>query len=227
MVTEACLLTLRNVTRSFGETALLRGVDLEIWPGKHALILGPSGSGKTTLLNLIARLLPLDGGQILFQGEDCNKQGSPQAWRLRHIGQVFQEIHLLEALTVFQNIEMVQFQSADPDPLPLAELLGPLGLGERTHESVRHLSRGERQRVALARAFANRPRLVLADEPTASLDASTREASLDHLFSLCEQVGSTALVVSHDAALQERGEFAQQWEMREGRLETSQDTVGG
>ena len=226
-MTEACLLTLRNVTLSFGQTALLRGVDLDLRRGEHGLILGPSGSGKTTLLNLIARLLPVDGGQIAFGGEDFGKLGSPQAWRLRHIGQVFQEIHLLEALTVFENIEMVQLEAGIPDPIPVEDLLTPLGLGERMHESVRHLSRGERQRVALARAFANRPGLVLADEPTASLDASTREASLDHLFGLCDRVGSTALVVSHDLSLRQRSEFARQWRLGEGRLSECRDTVGG
>ena len=211
------LLSARGLAKSFGEARVLDDVDLEVARGQHTLIFGPSGSGKSTLLNLIATLLAPDRGELRFDGTPYEELGDPRAFRLRYIGLMFQDFHLLESLTVAQNVEMVQMARGGDGLLSLRELLEPLGLGERMRSPVKILSRGERQRVALARAFANRPSLVLGDEPTASLDPSNRGRTLDHLFGLCERTGATAIVVSHDHAIASRPEFAQVLELDRGR----------
>ena len=212
------LLQFDRVHRAFDGIQVLRGADLTVRTGEHVLVFGPSGSGKTTVLNLAARLLEPDSGTVAYAGRDLAQSGDPRTYRLAHIGFVFQEFHLLESLTVYQNIEMVQLARGAPDPLDIALLLGPLDLLDRRDAPVRVLSRGERQRVALARAFANRPSLVLADEPTASLDPSKAHATMDHLFDLLGRTGATALVVSHDEALAKRAEFTQVLRLEGGAL---------
>jgi len=195
-------LEIEGLHRSFGARAVLRGVDLAIERGEHALILGPSGSGKSTLLHLLARLLEPDAGAIRLEGQPITARGDAAAFRRTHIGIVFQEFHLLDALTPRQNLQLVG-DACPPGPeLPTPEaLLDPLGLLDRIDSPVHELSRGERQRVALARAFANRPQLILADEPTASLDPDNRARSMALFFDLCDRMEATALVVSHDPAL--------------------------
>ncbi len=211
------LLEVRGVAKSFGEARVLDGVTLNVARGQHTLVFGPSGSGKSTLLNLIASLLPPDQGELVFDGTPYSQLGDARAFRLQHIGLMFQDFHLLESLTVLQNVEMVQMARGGEGLIPIRELLEPLGLGDRLRASVRILSRGERQRVALARAFANRPSIVLGDEPTASLDPSNRGRTLDHLFGLCERTQATAIVVSHDHAIADRPEFGQVLELDRGR----------
>lgn len=203
------MLSLTNIEKSWGETHVLRGLDLKVEIGQHTLISGPSGAGKSTLLNVIARLIVPDAGELQFNGINYEKITDPARFRMDHIGVVFQEIHLIESLTVAENLEMVQLSSGKDSPATIRELLIPLGIGGLIDKRTRLLSRGERQRVALARAFANSPELVLADEPTASLDPSNRHSTLDHLFALCELFGSTALVVSHDPEIESRCEFLQ------------------
>ena len=148
-------------------------------------------------------------------------------FRGEKIGFVFQDLHLLETLTVAQNIELVQAALGTKEDAPTpAMLLEPLGLIERLNDRVSILSRGERQRVALARAFANKPALLLADEPTSSLDPGSRDQTLRHLWALCEHTGATALVVSHDHALREDAHFANRWALAEGRLTDAASAQG-
>ena len=202
-------LQLTDIAQSFDELKVLYGLELSIERGEHCLIYGPSGSGKTTLLNLIARLLEPDRGTLALEGRSYTDFGRADGFRLEHIGFVFQEFHLLEAMTVAQNIEIVQAASRKKGPaLSLAELLEPLALASFSKTKVKRLSRGERQRVALARALANRPTLLLADEPTASLDPGNRSATIGHLFSMCAQTGATGIVVSHDEALLSHASFS-------------------
>ncbi len=207
------MLAAHGIEKRWGDHPVLRGLDLEVSEGEHTLVAGPSGSGKSTLIHVLGRLAPADAGALHFRGAPV--AGDAAAWRLAHVGLVFQEILLIESLTVKQNLRLVQ---RGPSPLDPAALLEPLGLSDRLDAAARVLSRGERQRVALARAFANRPTLLLADEPTASLDPAARSATLDHLFQLCEQVGTTAIIVSHDPMVADRSELRQSFRMHEGRL---------
>jgi putative ABC transport system ATP-binding protein len=201
------MLEIQGLEKRFGERVLFADLDLVIAPGAHTLIEGESGVGKTTLLNLIARLDSPTSGSCSFGGTPYSRLGNPAAFRLRELGILFQELHLIPSLSVLQNLDLVMRSSGRKgEPMALLEALGIASLG---HQRVVHLSRGECQRVALARAFANGPKLILADEPTNSLDAVHREQCLDQLFSLCAKTGATALVVSHDSAVAARGEFAQ------------------
>ncbi len=206
-----------DLYKRWEDMEVLRGVDLRLKAGEHTALCGPSGSGKSTLLNLIARLYEPDAGALSFDGTPYAECGKPQDFRLSRLGLVFQEVDLLESLSVAQNIEMIRLAAGGSGPR-VEELLEPLGLERRRDARVGVLSRGERQRVALARAFANGPRFLLADEPTASLDPSNRDRTLEFMFSLCEQMGATALVVSHDLGVFERSEFRQRCRLEGGRI---------
>ncbi|MGB0592309.1 MAG: ABC transporter ATP-binding protein [Myxococcota bacterium] len=211
------LLTLHEVSLALGGSEVLRQASLCVRSGEHALVLGPSGSGKTTLLNVASGLLSPERGEVQFRERPLSAYGSPARFRREQIGFVFQDLHLLETLTVAQNIALVQAAMGAPSDAPSpSSLLGPLGMEAHLNRRVSVLSRGERQRVALARAFANRPSLILADEPTSSLDPGSREQTLSHLWTLCEQTGATALVVSHDEALRDDARFTARWLLSAG-----------
>jgi putative ABC transport system ATP-binding protein len=202
------MLRIEGLGKSWDGVAILQGLDLKVEPGQHTLIMGPSGCGKSTLLHLIARLARPDAGEIFLDGERISTLGRSGAYRLSRIGLVFQDVHLIESLSVRQNIELVQ--SLSPRSVDsVMELVEPLGLADVLDRRVGRMSRGERQRVAIARAFANRPRLILADEPTASLDPSSRDQCLNHLFDLAARAESTVIVVSHDAEVSHRVELGQ------------------
>jgi ABC-type lipoprotein export system ATPase subunit len=202
------MLRIEGLCKAWEGVSILEGLDLSVDEGQHTLIMGPSGSGKSTLLYLVARLARPDAGQVLLDGKSVRSLGDAAHYRLAHIGLVFQDVHLLEGLSVRHNIEMIQALSPR-ESIPAPELTEPLGLQPLLDRTVCKLSRGERQRVALARAFANRPRLVLADEPTASLDPSSRDQCLDHLFGLADRTQATVLLVSHDPGVADRSELQQ------------------
>jgi putative ABC transport system ATP-binding protein len=212
------LLQIQDVVHAYDGPAVLDGLNLRVEAGAHVLIEGPSGSGKTTLLNVAGALLVPQAGSVSFDGQNLANLGDRAGHRLRNLGFVFQEFHLLESLSARHNVGLVQAARGGTPAHTVDALLGPLGLDGRLDAPVRLLSRGERQRVALARAFANRPRLVLADEPTASLDPSRADATLSHLFELAQATGATVLMVSHDRALRERPEFVQRVTMDGGRI---------
>jgi len=213
------LLHIESLTvRRDGERPVLQDLDLTVDEGQHTLLLGPSGCGKTSLIYVIAQLLRFESGSVRFTGRPLTDWGDPRAFRLRHLGLVFQEVHLLDPLSVRHNLEMVRNLSGDSSAPSPEDLLRPLGMIEHIDTRASRLSRGERQRVAIARAFANGPRLLLADEPTASLDPSNRDRSLEHIFSLADRFGTTAIVASHDVALQDHAAFKQILVIHEGRL---------
>jgi len=212
------LLELDDVGHTYDGPPVLDGLGLTIEGGQHTLIEGPSGAGKTTLLNVAGALLRPTRGCVRFEGRDLADVHDLARHRLEHLGFVFQEFHLVESLSARQNLELVQCARGGEPAVTIDALLGPLGLEGRLDAPVRRLSRGERQRVALARAFANAPRLVLADEPTASLDPSRASASLDHLFELAQTAQVTVLLVSHDPALAARPELAQRFRLDAGKL---------
>jgi putative ABC transport system ATP-binding protein len=183
----------------------LRGVSLEIESGEYLAVAGPSGSGKSTLLQLIGGIDTPSGGTVEILGTRLDALSDRELTRLRltRLGFVFQRFHLLPVLTARENVELPMAEAGVPARERVAralELLGYVGLSHRAGHRATQLSGGEMQRVAIARALANRPALLLADEPTGELDARTGEEILD-LFSRVNHDGTTLVVVTHDERL--------------------------
>jgi putative ABC transport system ATP-binding protein len=179
---------------------------------EQVALVGTSGSGKTTLLHLIAGILTPDAGKILFNlpGQDrvdLTRLSEPQrdVFRGTHIGYIFQTHHLLGGFTALENVLLgMSFTGRKHDPAWATHLLSEVGLAERLHYKPQKLSVGQQQRVAVARALANRPRLVLADEPTGALDPVNALQVLELIQRLCSEVGAALLLVSHDPAITAR-----------------------
>ena len=185
------------------ETPVLRGVDLQVSAGECAFLVGPSGSGKSTLLSILGCVLTADSGELRLFGEDVtNLAPREQAhYRLRQIGFVFQRFHLFDRLTAWENVRVVDEllgRRKSESRRRALDLLDLVGLADRADHRVSQLSMGQRQRVALARALAADPHLILADEPTASLDAESGQNAMRVLKQLCRDLGKTVLVVTHD-----------------------------
>ncbi|MBL8851951.1 MAG: ABC transporter ATP-binding protein [Planctomycetaceae bacterium] len=185
------------------ESPVLRGVDLQVPAGECVFLVGPSGSGKSTLLSILGCVLTADSGELRLFGEDVTNltPGEQAHYRLRQIGFVFQRFHLFDRLSAWENVRVVDelLGRSKPESRRRAlELLDLVGLADRADHRVTQLSMGQRQRVALARALAADPPLVLADEPTASLDAESGQNAMRILKRLCRDLGKTVLVVTHD-----------------------------
>ncbi|AKH41743.1 lipoprotein-releasing system ATP-binding protein [Altererythrobacter atlanticus] len=204
---------LTGLTRSFeqGEVRIdvLRGVDLTIMPGEIVALLGQSGSGKSTMLQAVGLLEGGFGGRIEIAGTDATTLPSGDRTQLRrdHLGFVYQFHHLLPDFTALENVVLPQLVAGvkrkDADARA-AELLDALGLSQRREHRPSRLSGGEQQRVAVARALANRPQLVLADEPTGNLDEKTSDKVLAQFLELVRGQGSAALVATHNERLASR-----------------------
>lgn len=196
----------RHVNHHYGEGEARKQVLfdnlLKIGPGEIVIMTGPSGSGKTTLLTLIGGLRRLQEGTLRVLGHDLSRLGRKQLVRVRKgIGFIFQAHNLFESLTSYQNVRMaleLKRQSASAIHARAVEILTTLGLEERLHYKPGSLSGGQRQRVAIGRALANRPQLVLADEPTAALDEKTGRDVVTLLQKLAREAGTTSLIVTHD-----------------------------
>ncbi|MGD9811136.1 MAG: ABC transporter ATP-binding protein [Sphingobium sp.] len=188
---------------------VLRGVDLRIAGGEIVALLGPSGSGKSTLLQAVGLLEGGFQGSILIMGEEAAKLGNDERTRLRRdaLGFVYQFHHLLPDFNATENVMLPQMvrDAAEADARKRAEeLLTGLGLGHRLEHRPSQLSGGEQQRVAVARALANRPALVLADEPTGNLDERTADVVIDEFLRLVRGEGASALVATHNERLAAR-----------------------
>jgi len=189
---------LTNICHTYDGQPILRGIDLQVEPGECIGIIGPSGSGKSTLLQILGLLKRPDVGRIELEGREllAASEEERRLLRLNEIGFVFQQAHLVPYLTVREQLELVQAESASKqDPL---HLLDVLGLSHRLNQLPKHLSGGERQRVAVARALINRPRLLLADEPTASLDFENGRRVMELLVAEARHHGRRVLVITHD-----------------------------
>jgi putative ABC transport system ATP-binding protein len=202
-VTRA-VLELRNLGKSYpgpnGRVRALSDVTLSAAPGEFIAIQGPSGCGKSTLLLLTGGLLEPEEGQVLFDGQDLYALSAEDRARFRatHFGFVFQRFHLIPYLTVEENILSLCLAASIPQARErAAEVIAHFGLTERRRHVPAELSTGERQRAALARALLNRPKLVLADEPTGNLDAENAAVVLNHLADIARN-GGTVLLVTHD-----------------------------
>ena len=171
---------------------------------------GSSGSGKTTLLNVIAGILRPDAGRVLVDGVDLASasEAARDRLRARTLGYVFQTFNLLQGYSALENVLLGMMFGPGPDPAFASELLGELGLGDRLAYRPSQLSVGQQQRVALARALANRPKLVLADEPTGNLDPVRAVEALELIRRLCDEHGAALLLVSHDQEILGRFEHS-------------------
>ena len=200
------MIRIENLTKKFGELEVLKGVSLTVNKGEVISIVGPSGAGKTTLLQLIGTLDKPTGGKILFNGEDTGKMSSNKlaTFRNRHIGFVFQFHQLLPEFTALENIIIPALiagrkrKEAEADAM---ELLGLMNLTERAGHKPSEMSGGENQRVAVARALINHPDVILADEPSGSLDSHNKEELHRLFFDLRDKLGQTFIIVTHDDRL--------------------------
>ena len=195
---------LGKVYRS-GEVAVhaLRGVDFEAYAGEFIVILGPSGSGKSTFLNIIGGLDSASSGAAWFEDHDLvnASEASLTRYRRDHVGFIFQFYNLVPSLTARENVELVTEIARHP-MLP-AEALRMVGLEDRMDHFPAELSGGEQQRVAIARAIAKRPAVLLCDEPTGALDSKTGIRVLEALTKVNAELGTTTLVITHNAAIQD------------------------
>jgi len=204
------VLSLRGVMRSYpsgGRTLeVLKGADLDLFPGEMVGLIGPSGSGKSSLLHAAGLLEHPNAGEIVIEGRDCSKlnEAARTKVRLGSIGFVYQFHHLLPEFSALDNVAIplrIAGKSKKEARARAAGLLDQMGLAERMEHQPAQMSGGEQQRVAIARALANQPRMVLADEPTGNLDPATSESVFKALFELCRVEGVAALVATHNMEL--------------------------
>src|SRR5690606_5904507 len=185
--------------------------DLGIDKGAHTLLLGNSGTGKTTFLHILTGLLKPSHGEVVILGKSIYQLNPKDLDHFRgmEIGIVFQNAHLIESLTVFENVQIAQgFAGNKTDYEEIENILNRLGLREQQNKYPRQLSRGQVQRVAIARALINKPALLVADEPTASLDDHHTEIVMDLLFDQAQQSNATLIVATHDQRIKHRFEHA-------------------
>lgn len=200
------MIKIKNIKKSFGNLQVLKGVDLEIKKGEIISIVGPSGAGKTTLLQLIGTLDRPDSGTISFNGRELGTLNDKELakFRNKHIGFVFQFHQLLPEFTAVENIiipALIAGRNRTEATKEAMELLRMMKLEERAEHKPAQMSGGENQRVAVARALINHPDLILADEPSGSLDSQNKEELHKLFFDLRERFGQTFLIVTHDESL--------------------------
>ena len=200
------MIELQGITKSFGSLQVLKGIDLTIDKGEVVSIVGPSGAGKTTPLQIMGTLDKPDTGRILLNGTEINrlKERELAAFRNREIGFVFQFHQLLPEFTALENVTipaLIQGVSSGEARRRAVEMLEFMGLSERASHKPAELSGGEKQRVAVARALINHPSVVLADEPSGSLDTHNKEELHRLFFELRDKLGQTFVIVTHDEGL--------------------------
>jgi len=216
------LITAKNITKTFGDLKVLKGIDLEIPAGKLYSIVGPSGAGKTTLLQILGTLSKPDSGEVQIHDKSVFALGERQlaAFRNKEIGFVFQFHYLLPEFNALENVCIPAFiakKGKKEAESRAKELLNFLGLSHRLTHKPAELSGGERQRVAVARALINNPAVIMADEPSGNLDTQNRNDLHDLFFKLRDEFKQTLVIVTHDE------NFARQSDriirMRDGRIE--------
>ena len=200
------MIQLKNITKSFGSLQVLRGIDLSVEEGQVVSIVGPSGAGKTTLLQIMGTLDKADSGQVIINGQDISalNQKKLSRFRNKHLGFVFQFHQLLPEFTALENIMIPAFiGGADKKETEerARELLQFMGLADRATHKPNELSGGEKQRVAVARALVNHPDVIMADEPSGSLDSQNKEDLHKLFFDLRDKYGQTFVIVTHDESL--------------------------
>lgn len=205
------LVLLDSISKSFGSLQILNDISLSIRPSEITAIVGPSGAGKTTLLQIIGTLLKPDRGQLLIDGVNPFAFSAQRQahFRNRQIGFVFQFHQLLPEFTATENVAipaMIAGMSKKQAIQEAEQMLSQLGLADRLKHRPAQLSGGEKQRTAVARALINRPSLILADEPSGSLDTQRKEELIELFLELRDQLGQTFLIVTHDADFAQRAD---------------------
>lgn len=200
------MIRIENLKKQFGELQVLKGVSLEVERGEVISIVGPSGAGKTTLLQLIGTLDKPSEGKIFFNGEEVSQMNSKRlaTFRNKHIGFVFQFHQLLPEFTALENIvipALIAGRDRKEAEKEAFELLRIMNLEERAHHKPAEMSGGENQRIAVARALINHPDVILADEPSGSLDSRNKEELHKLFFDLRDKFGQTFIIVTHDETL--------------------------
>jgi lipoprotein-releasing system ATP-binding protein len=200
------MIDIKGVTKSFGKLQVLKGIDLHIEQGEVVSIVGPSGAGKTTLLQIIGTLDKPDSGQVVIDGIDVGQLSSKKlaAFRNQKLGFVFQFHQLLPEFTALENVMIPAFiagSSRSEARERAEELLRFMGLEDRASHKPNELSGGEKQRVAVARALVNHPAVILADEPSGSLDTKNKAELHQLFFDLRDKFGQTFVIVTHDEGL--------------------------
>ncbi|MDY6318119.1 MAG: ABC transporter ATP-binding protein [Prevotella sp.] len=200
------MIDVKNITKSFGSLQVLKGIDLHIDKGEVVSIVGPSGAGKTTLLQIIGTLDKPDEGTVVVDGIDVGNLSTSKLsdFRNKHIGFVFQFHQLLPEFTAIENVMIPAFiagRKTSEARQRAEELLEFMGLADRANHKPNELSGGEKQRVAVARALVNNPAVILADEPSGSLDSKNKAELHQLFFDLRDKFGQTFVIVTHDESL--------------------------
>jgi putative ABC transport system ATP-binding protein len=195
------MIQLENVEKSYGPNRVLKGINLTIEKGEFISVTGSSGSGKSTLLNLIGGMDRPDKGTILVDGAAISSYNDEQltAYRRKQIGFIFQFFNLLPNITVFENVLMPLLLNERDEENSVFEMIDHVGLRGKAHAYPYQLSGGEQQRVAIARALIHNPGIILADEPTGSLDSETGKAIMELISQLKEETGKTVILVTHES----------------------------
>jgi len=208
------MIAVRGLAHRYGEAEALHLPEWKVAQGERWLVLGPSGCGKTTLLHILAGLVRPSEGQVEVAGESLLKLEGARLdrWRATTVGIVLQALHLVKHLSVRDNLRLAQYLAKAPqDDARIDDTLGALGVAAKSARRPSELSQGEQQRVAIARAVVNRPKLVLADEPTANLDDAAAAAVVDLLSEQAARHGATLVVATHDARV--KGKFRERLEL--------------
>ncbi len=208
------MISVRGLAHRYGAVQALRLADWKVAQGERWLVLGPSGCGKSTLLHILAGLVQPVEGEVEVSGENLRRLDPARLdrWRGSTVGIVLQALHLVRHLSVRDNLRLAQYLARAPqDDQRIADTLGALGVAEKSARRPGELSQGEQQRVAIARAVVNRPKVVLADEPTASLDDASAARVVDLLSEQAARHGATLVVATHDARV--KGKFRERLEL--------------
>ncbi len=196
------IVTVKDLHKAY-DRPVLHIPSFELAAGQQLALRGASGSGKTTFLHILAGLIRADRGEVWLDGQELGKlsESARDRHRARTLGYVFQSFHLLPGLTALENVLTGMAFGPGPNPTRARELLRRLGLESHLHHRPRQLSVGQQQRVALARALANKPKVLLADEPTGNLDPDRTQEALREIRQCCRDEGAALLLVSHDPAV--------------------------
>jgi putative ABC transport system ATP-binding protein len=208
------MISVRGLAHRYGAAEALRLAEWNVAQGERWLVLGPSGCGKTTLLHIVAGLIRPSEGLVEVAGENLGRLDAARLdrWRGTTIGIVLQALHLVKHLSARDNLRLAQYLARVPqDDARIADTLGALGIANKATRRPADLSEGERQRVAIARAVVNRPKLLLADEPTANLDDAAAAKVVDLLSEQAARHGATLVVATHDARV--KGKFRERLEL--------------